>query len=202
MIIRLTEKTKAIMLLLLLAAFLVIILYNSVLLVLKTVYPVSYSAQVEQSAQEYGVDVSLVYALIEAESDFNKDAVSSVGAKGLTQILPETFKWLQGKTGESLSEDALFEPEVSVKYGTYLLSILQNEFGNTEAAVAAYHAGIGKVHQWLENPEYSDDGVTLKYIPYDDTRAYVDKLMRTRDIYVNLYNLNQPEMEEIKNANS
>ena len=202
MIIRLTEKTKAIMLLLLLAAFLVIILYNSVLLVLKTVYPVSYSAQVEQSAQEYGVDVSLVYALIETESDFNKDAVSSVGAKGLTQILPETFKWLQGKTGESLSEDALFEPEVSVKYGTYLLSILQNEFGNTEAAVAAYHAGIGKVHQWLENPEYSDDGVTLKYIPYDDTRAYVDKLMRTRDIYVNLYNLNQPEMEEIKNANS
>ena len=202
MIIRLTEKTKAIILLLLLAAFLVIILYNSVLLVLKTVYPVSYSAQVEQSAQEYGVDVSLVYALIETESDFNKDAVSSVGAKGLTQILPETFQWLQGKTGESLSEDALFEPEVSVKYGTYLLSILQNEFGNTETAVAAYHAGIGKVHQWLENPEYSDDGVTLKYIPYDDTRAYVDKLMRTRDIYVNLYNLNQPEMEEIKNANS
>ncbi len=202
MTFKLSNKTKAAMLLLLLSVFLVIILYNAVLLVLKTVYPLTYSQLVESNAAEYGVDESLIYALIETESGFDKNAVSSVGAMGLTQILPETFQWLQTKTGESFSDDALFEPEVSVKYGVYLLSFLQGEFGNTETAVAAYHAGIGKVHQWLENPEYSDDGVTLKYIPYDDTRAYVDKIMRTRDIYVKLYKLKQPETEEIQNANS
>ncbi len=202
MTIKLNNKAKAVMLLLLLSVFLVIIFYNSVLLVLKTVYPLSYSQLVESNATEYGIDESLLYSLIETESGFDKNAVSSVGARGLTQILPETFQWLQSKTGESFTDDALFEPEVSVKYGAYLLSILENEFGNTETAVAAYHAGIGKVHQWLENPEYSDDGVTLKYIPYDDTRAYVDKIMRTRDIYVKLYKLKQPETEEIQNANS
>ncbi len=202
MTVKLNNKVKALTLLLLLSVFLVIILYNSVLLVLKTVYPLSYSQLVESNAEEYGIDESLLYSLIETESGFDKNAVSSVGARGLTQILPETFQWLQSKTGESFTDDALFEPEVSVKYGAYLLSILENEFGNTETAVAAYHAGIGKVNQWLENPEYSDDGVTLKYIPYDDTRAYVDKIMCTRDIYVKLYKLKQPETEEIQNANS
>lgn len=202
MTVKLNNKAKAMLLLLLLSAFLVIILYNSVLLVLKTVYPLSYSQLVEINAEEYELDESLLYALIETESGFNKDAVSSVGARGLTQILPETFQWLQTKTGEKYTDDALFEPEVSVKYGAYLLSILGKEFGNTETAVAAYHAGIGKVHQWLENPEYSDDGITLKYIPYDDTRAYVDKIVRTRDLYIRLYNLRQPETEEIKNVNS
>lgn len=202
MTIKVNSRTKAVIILLLLSAFLVIILYNSVLLVLKTVYPLSYSQLVESNATEYGIDESLLYSLIETESGFDKNAVSSVGARGLTQILPETFQWLQTKTGESFTDDALFDPEISVKYGAYLLSLLQGEFGNTETAVAAYHAGIGKVHQWLENPEYSDDGATLKYIPYDDTRAYVDKIMRTRDIYVKLYKLKQPETEEIKNANS
>lgn len=202
MIIKFSNRAKAIMLLLLLSAFLVIILYNSVILVLKTVYPLSYSQAVESNAEEYGIDESLLYALIETESGFDKDAVSSVGAKGLTQILPETFQWLQGKTGESLSEDALFEPDTSVKYGAYLLRILLDEFGDTRTAVAAYHAGIGKVHQWLGNPQYSEDGVTLNYIPYADTRGYVDKVMRTRDIYVRLYKLKQPETEEIQNVNS
>ncbi len=197
MTIKLNSRTKAVIILLLLSVFLVIILYNSVLLVLKTVYPLSYSQLVESNATEYGIDESLLYSLIETESGFDKNAVSSVGARGLTQILPETFQWLQTKTGESFTDDALFDPEISVKYGAYLLNILENEFGNTETAVAAYHAGIGKVHQWLENPEYSDDGVTLKHIPYDDTRAYVDKIMRTRDIYVKLYKLKQPETEEI-----
>lgn len=202
MILKLSQKTKAVIMLLLLSAFLVIILFNAVLLVLKTVYPLSYSALVEANSAEYDIDESLLYAVIETESGFNKDAVSSVGAMGLTQILPETFRWLQGKTGDDIPDEALFEPEVSVKYGAYLISILEGEFGNTETAVAAYHAGIGNVHKWLENPEYSDDGITLKHIPFDDTRAYVDKVMRTRDIYIRLYNLKQPETEEIQNVNS
>ena len=202
MILKLSQKTKAVIMLLLLSAFLVIILFNAVLLVLKTVYPLSYSALVEANSAEYDIDESLLYAVIETESGFNKDAVSSVGAMGLTQILPETFRWLQGKTGDDIPDEALFGPEVSVRYGAYLISILEGEFGNTEKAVAAYHAGIGNVHKWLENPEYSDDGITLKHIPFDDTRAYVDKVMRTRDIYVKLYNLKQPETEEIRNVNS
>ncbi len=202
MTIRQKNKVKLTIALLLLAVFLVIIIYNTVLLVFQTLYPKSYSEIVEANAYEYGLDEALLYSLIETESGFNKDAVSSVGAMGLTQILPETFHWLQTKTGEKLSDDALFEPEVSVRYGAYLLGLLAEEFGDTETAVAAYHAGIGRVKEWLGDSRYSDDGRTLYYIPFDDTRGYVDKIMRTRKIYIELYDLENTETEEIQNVNS
>ena len=71
MILKLSQKTKAVIMLLLLSAFLVIILFNAVLLVLKTVYPLSYSALVETNSAEYDIDECLLYAVIETESGFN-----------------------------------------------------------------------------------------------------------------------------------
>lgn len=202
MTLRQKNKVKLTLALLLLAVFLVIIAYNTVVLVFQTLYPKSYSELVQTNAHEYGIDEALLYSLIETESGFNKDAVSSVGAMGLTQILPETFQWLQTKTGETLSDDALFEPEVSVRYGAYLMSILVEEFGSTETAVAAYHAGIGRVRQWLGDSRYSSDGKNLYYIPFDDTRAYVDKIMKTRNIYIELYDLQNTGTEDTQNVNS
>lgn len=172
---------------LLLSAVLVIIIFNASMVALHTAYPKSYSDIVESCAEEYSLDSDLLYALIETESGFNKDAVSDVGAKGLTQMMPDTFQWLQTKTGESLPDDALFDPEISVRYGAYFLRYLIDEFGNVPTAIAAYHAGITKVHTWLENEEYSDDGKTLKHIPYDDTRAYVQKVLFNQKMYLYLY---------------
>lgn len=172
---------------LILTAIFVIISFNAIIVGLQTAYPKSYLELVEGYAEEYDLDSDLLYALIETESGFNKDAVSDVGAMGLTQMLPETFQWLQTKTGEELPDDALFEPEVSIKYGAYLLRYLIDEFGEVPTAIAAYHAGITKVHSWLEDSEYSDDGRTLKYIPYNDTRGYVDKVLFNQKMYSYLY---------------
>lgn len=184
---RTKNKLKLISLLLILAVVSVIMIYNTVKLIIYTVYPRQYSEIVSENAASFEIDEALIYALIKTESGFDKEAVSSVGAKGLTQITPETFEWLQTKTKEIHSEDALFEPEISVYYGVYFMDMLLYEFGNTETALAAYHAGRGKVNEWLADPRYSADGTTLQNIPYDDTAKYVEKVMRNYEKYKEIY---------------
>ncbi len=156
--------------------------------ILKVLYPTRYAEIVETTADEYGISPSFVYAVIECESGFDKNAVSSVGARGLMQIMPETFLWLQTKTKEELHEDSLFDPETNIKYGCYLYSILFNEFYSEETVVAAYHAGTGNVRKWLKDERYSPDGKTLTDIPFPSTKHYVNKVIKTRNIYEKLYN--------------
>lgn len=200
---RTENKIKLFSLLLLLSAVSVIIIYNAVSLTLQTVYPCGYSEEVEKNAREYGIDEALLYALIETESGFDKNALSSAGAKGLTQITPETFAWLQTKTGESYGEDSLYDPEISVKYGAFFLSILLDEFGDTKTALAAYHAGRGRVNEWLSDRRYSSDGEKLDVIPYEDTDFYARKVEKIRKRYIKIYGLeNEPLTEDGINGNS
>ncbi len=152
----------------------------------RQLYPREYTLLVTSAAAEYALAPALLYAVIHTESHFNPQAVSSDGARGLMQIMPETFDWLQTKTGENLTPDSLFEPEVSVRYGALLLRYLLDEFDQTETALAAYHAGRGQVNRWLRDPHYSQDGQTLREIPFKDTRHYVDKVMNAYEKYQNL----------------
>ncbi len=183
------NKLKLISLVLILSLISVIIIYNSFLLAMQTIYPRRYSEYVEKYAQENQINEAFLYAVIETESGFDKNAVSEVGAKGLTQIMPDTFKWLQGKTGEKYKEDDLFDPEISIKYGAFLLQYLLEEFEDPKTALAAYHAGIGRVKEWLRNPEYSSDGESVSEIPFESTDVYTRKVLRTYKIYVKLYDL-------------
>lgn len=126
-------------------------------------------------------------AVIKTESSFDPKAESSAGALGLTQITPETFHWLQTKTGETLSDDALSDPETAIRYGALFLGLLLDEFNSAETAVAAYHAGRGRVNSWLKDENISPDGVNLKEIPIPETAHYVRKVMRAVNIYNSLY---------------
>lgn len=156
--------------------------------VFRAVYPLDYSREIDKYADEYNVPRVLLYAVIHTESGFDKDAVSSAGAIGLTQITPETFRWLQTKTGESLPDEALYEPETAVRYCAVFYKLLLSEFDNDwTTAVAAYHAGRGQVNVWLQNPDYSADGKTLTAIPSKDTNHYVHKVLKAVEIYYNLY---------------
>jgi soluble lytic murein transglycosylase len=150
-------------------------------------YPRRQEALVRHNATEYVLDENLLFAVIRTESSFDPCAVSSVGARGLTQIMPDTFRWLQSKTGEQLPLDSLFDPETSVSYGALLLRLLLEEFGTPEVALAAYHAGRGRVNQWLKDERLSPDGKALAQIPIDDTRHYVHKVMKAYQKYMELY---------------
>lgn len=156
---------------------------------LHSLYPLCYAEFVETYTEQYGLEKSFVFAVIKCESGFNPTAVSPVGARGLMQIMPETFRWLQTKTDETATDDALFQPETSVRYGCLLLSILLRQFPEPHTAVCAYHAGIGSVEKWLQNPQYSEDGKTLKHVPFPATAHYADKVLHTQKIYQLLYQL-------------
>ena len=157
--------------------------------VMQTLYPVRYDEFVETYTTAHKLEKSFIYAVIKCESSFDPNAVSSVGARGLMQIMPETYRWLQSKTGDTNSDDQLFDPETSIRYGCMLYEILLQQFGDERVAVAAYHAGMGNVEKWLQDPQYSDDGKTLKEIPFPSTAKYADRVMRVREIYQRLYNL-------------
>lgn len=151
-------------------------------------HPVRYSQYIEIYAEQNDIDKYLVYAVIKTESGFDPEAVSNVGARGLMQIMEETFDWIKYKLGDDETQYSdMFDPKDNIRYGCYLLGYLYDEFGNIDATMAAYHAGRGKVNEWLADPRYSSDGIHLDNIPISDTAHYVDKINKAMDIYIELY---------------
>ena len=150
-------------------------------------FPIKYSEIVEAAADRHGVPSEMVYAVIYTESNFREDAVSRVGAKGLMQLIDETNEWIAFVRGEEVMAERLFEPEFNIDRGTWLLSYLHEKYGTWREALAAYNAGIGRVNSWLSDPTISSDGVILDYIPFDETSAYVTKVMNAAEKYRELY---------------
>ena len=153
----------------------------------KKSHPNEYLDIVEECADSYSVPVDLILAVIKTESKFKSDAVSSAGAVGLMQMTPDTFSWLCEKRAD-VSDDPnlLYTPAVNISYGTYYLDMLYSEFGSWETALAAYNAGPSNVRKWLTNPDYAENGV-LTYIPFKETREYVEKVMKAKAKYTELY---------------
>ncbi len=165
----------------------ILIISNMYTLLLNFTYPQKYSEFVLEYSQNYDVDKDLVYAVIDCESGFDKDAVSDADAKGLMQITEKAFEWVDAKLGLNNSYSDVFDPEINIQYGTYLLSELLNEFENEKTALAAYHAGRGNVLKWLADENYSKDGKTLDDIPFPTTKQYTDNVLNTKSIYEKLY---------------
>lgn len=154
---------------------------------LKSLYPLKYTEFVEMYSEENNLSEDFVFAVIKCESSFKSDAVSSVGARGLMQIMPDTFDWIKGRLKDTIDYDSMFTPEDNIKYGCHLYGYLMERYENEELAIAAYHAGMGNVDKWLKNEEYSEDGKILSHIPFPSTRKYVTKVLETKKIYEKLY---------------
>lgn len=151
-------------------------------------YPRGYEEFVTRYAAEYEVDPDIVWAVIKTESDFEPDATSNVGARGLMQMMRDTFQWVSGKMKDTETTfDDMYDPEANIRYGTFLISYLYREFGRYDTAIAAYHAGRTATAKWLKNSAYSSDGSRLETIPSGDTRHYVDKVMKCYDKYQKIY---------------
>lgn len=170
-------------------AIAVLCLYFSKDALLKKVYPLPYYEIVMTEAEKNGLNPALVYGVIRAESGFDPNAVSRADARGLMQMTPETFEWVQTMIpdSENLQMEDLFQPEVNIQFGCELLSLLLSHYENESTAICAYNAGMGNVTSWLENPEYSSDGVTLDVIPIGETREYLKRVIANRDMYLRLY---------------
>ncbi|MDI3533889.1 MAG: soluble lytic murein transglycosylase [Thermosediminibacterales bacterium] len=156
---------------------------------LKKRYPLKYATQIFHYSGENRLDPYLVASVILEESKFNPRAVSSKGAIGLMQIMPDTGKWVAEQINiNNYNSDMLFDPETNIKIGTWHLANLMEEFnGELVLVMAAYNGGSGNVNQWLQEKTYSRDGKTLKHIPFKETRDYVKKIKKTYEIYKKLY---------------
>jgi len=145
-------------------------------------FPTTYKRQIETYSEKYGVDISLIYAIIKAESNFNKNATSSKGAKGLMQLMDDTASWCSSKCG--VSYDNIYNINTNLELGTFYISYLLDKYDGEETlALAAYNAGQGNVDKWLSDPDVSIDGKKLTTIPFDETDKYIKKITVFKKIY-------------------
>ena len=151
-------------------------------------YPMEYESTIRLCARLNDIPPAYVASVILAESSYAPQAVSSVNAQGLMQLLPSTAEWIAGKLGETYTEGCLFDPETNLRYGCWYLGFLMARYnGDMRLSSSAYHAGQGTVDKWLENPEYSPDGASLAVIPYDTTNTYVQRVLKYYEKYAELY---------------
>lgn len=152
--------------------------------------PRDYSDHIAQYSAQYGIPEYVVYAVIKVESGFDPNAISNAGARGLMQMMPSTFEWLTSDEhlNENYSPNDLYDPEVSIKYGTYYLKYLYSKFDyNWDTTFAAYNGGEGNVSKWLEDERYSDGDGNLVNIPFEETENYVRRVNSAIDSYKKLY---------------
>lgn len=142
-------------------------------------FDLSLKETVSAAGVRYGVDESLIFAVIKAESNFNKRAVSPKGARGLMQIMPSTALFAAENMGieEIMPDDA----GQNISMGAWYLAYLAEKFGDERAVIAAYNAGENTVSGWLARGAMPDD------IPYAETKNYVGKVEFFKNVYAALY---------------
>jgi soluble lytic murein transglycosylase len=144
--------------------------------------PLRHEDVIRQQSNEKGVDAALIAAVIYSESKFS-DATSSAGARGLMQITPEAAEFIERQSGGTTFElKDLSDPEINIRYGTFLLKeLLERYDGDEAAALAAYNAGPGNADEW------GGSDLTVAEIPFPETRAYVEEVLEKRDEYRQKY---------------
>ena len=144
--------------------------------------PLRHEDIIRQQAHEKGVDAALIAAVIYSESKFN-DAESSAGARGLMQITPDAAEFIEKQSGGTTFKlEDLSDPEINIRYGTFLLAeLLERYDGDEAAALAGYNAGPGNADKW------GGSGLTEDDIPFPETRAYVEEVLDKRDAYHDEY---------------
>ena len=140
--------------------------------------PLRHEDVIRQQAEEKGVDAALIAAVIYSESKF-RDQTSSAGARGLMQITPEAADTIaQNSNATTFELEDLGDPEINIRYGTFLLAELLDRYdGDEAAALAAYNAGPGNADKW------GGSSLTVAAIPFPETRAYVEEVLEKRDEY-------------------
>jgi len=158
-------------------------------LVIESLFPQKYSSLINGKGSK--VDTKVILSLIRQESAFNERARSTVGARGLMQIMPATGRQFV----KNLKASKLYNPSLNIQIGArYLENLLVRFDGDLIFALSAYNAGMGNVGKWQKTIPFGSDLISnIEMIPFKETRNYV-KL-----IYRNLffYNLNSGEASHL-----
>lgn len=168
----------------------IIICANLVTNVTKSeIYPREYGEYVYDYSKKYNIDPDFIYAIIKTESNFDPNAQSEVGARGLMQIMEDAYEWAKFKIKDDrdITYDQMFEPEYNIEYGCFMLGYYYEKYGSFELAAAAYHSGMTTVDNWIADGTISLQDLNVEDIPASKTQHYVTKVMRSYESYLNLY---------------
>ncbi len=137
---------------------------------------------------------TFIHAIIRQESQFNREAVSPVGARGMMQLMPATAGDVSRRLGLPYDAGALFsDTNYNMTLGSsYFQQRLRDYGGSYPLAVAAYNAGAGNVNKWLRT--YGDPrngGIDwiewIEGIPFSETRGYVMAVLANAVVYDTLH---------------
>jgi len=140
--------------------------------------PLKHEDVIRQQSREKGVDAALIAAVIYSESKFS-DSTSAAGARGLMQITPAAANEIERLSGGTTFKlEDLGDPEINIRYGTFLLDELIERYdGDVAAALAAYNAGPGNADKW------GGGDLRVEQIPFPETRAYVEEVLEKQRSY-------------------
>ncbi len=141
----------------------------------------------------YEGDWTFIHAISRQESQFDRAAMSRVGARGLMQLMPGTAREQSGKLGLGYNLDALTtDPQYNIMLGSsYFRRMVDYYGGSYPLAVAAYNAGPGNVNRWLNSigdPRTGQIDILdwIEAIPLSETRGYVQRVLENAVVYETL----------------
>ncbi len=148
--------------------------------------PESWRTAVQELAGDRGVPWQLLAGLVREESRWDATALSRVGARGLTQLMPATASLATASVGQPAPDpEDLFRPTVALRLGSIELSRLLAGFGRRWApAVAAYNAGEAQTRLWLAEcgPGCTDERFLLT-VSFSATRGYAARVLASAAMY-------------------
>jgi soluble lytic murein transglycosylase len=148
-------------------------------------YPLPYREQFEAYSASARIPYSWAYGVARSESLFMSDIRSIAGAVGVMQLMPETGRRTAAEINLPYAGlDTLTDPDSNIRLGTvYLGKLLQRFSDNRVLATAAYNAGPLRVEKWLPATDRLDARIWIENIPYNETRAYVRRVLVTDAIF-------------------
>ncbi|MBL8479686.1 MAG: lytic transglycosylase domain-containing protein [Sterolibacteriaceae bacterium] len=151
-------------------------------------YIAPFSDRVRPKANQLALDNGWVYGLMRQESRFVMNAKSSVGAKGLMQLMPATAKWVAQKIKlDNYHPSRVTEMDTNVTLGThYMKMVLDSLDSHPVLASAAYNAGPGRARRWRADRPL-EGAIYAETIPFSETRDYVKKVMSNAVYYNTLF---------------
>lgn len=137
----------------------------------------------------FHVDRALIFAFMRQESAFNVRARSSVGARGLMQLMPATAGFIAQKRFRGKKRDLLYNPALNISLGQkYILHLLDNSHidGDLLLLAAAYNGGPGNLRKWQRRARkgaYTDALMFIESIPARETRIFIERVLSNLWMY-------------------
>lgn len=147
-------------------------------------FPLHHDATIRREALKHDLDPAWIAAEIRAESIFNPKARSSANALGLMQVLPSTGAAVAKRNGIAFSgANSLYDSDTNIAIGSAYLRQMEDKYGQTYVAIAAYNAGPGPVARWQSQRPAMDPDFWIETISYKETRDYVARVLAFSVIY-------------------